>query len=425
LNRVALVLVVDAVACISFLSCGYSSSSYNKPPSGLTTRVFASQDVSGPSSFAGLVIINGSNDTVPPVSEVIAGGSPGLMAISPERTILLVLDSITNTVQVINAQKETLAGGIQLGGPTTSMVALGTGFGYAAVPSATLIGSPPGAVQVMNLTSGGLTATVGVPNAQTVVATPQGNPLLVFSSDSDAVTVVSPLLVNTGSQVTTTVPGFDRPVSAVFGSDGTAYILNCGAECGGVQASVQVLNFATTPPTAGPSVAVDGATIGWVSGSTLYVAGNSNKNNQCTGQTTAAPTCGRLDTIDLGSMTVTGSAVITDGYHDRIDMSANGQIFIGSHTCSTVGNINDPQGEVRGCLSIFNTTNASVVIPPDSGDVTGLQGFTTRTVEYVAEGGKLRVYDTTKDVLLLDSQITTGTIIMGGQIIDVKAVDFF
>jgi len=175
---------------------------------------------------------------------------------------------------------------------------------------------------------------------------------------------------------------------------------------------------------------VDGATIGWVTGSTLYVAGtaaasvnNSSPNNLCTG--TAAPFCGRLDLVDLGSLTVTGSAVITDGYHDRIDMSSNGQLFIGSHTCSTVGNVNAPQGEVRGCLSIFDTTTAAVVIPPDNGDVTGLQSFTGRNVEYVVEGGNLRVYDTTKDALLLNSINPTGTIGITGQIIDVKAVDFF
>jgi len=74
---------------------------------------------------------------------------------------------------------------------------------------------------------------------------------------------------------------------------------------------------------------------------------------------------------------------------------------------------------VRGCLSIFNTTSGAVVIPPDNGDVTGLQSFGTRNVEYVAEGGTLRIYDTTKDVL----QRTQIAIV--GQVIDVKAIDFF
>jgi hypothetical protein len=216
-------------------------------------------------------------------------------------------------------------------------------------------------------------------------------------------------------------------VNAVFSSDGsTAYILNCGAECGGTQTSVQILNMTTTPPTPGASVPVDGATIGVLSGSTLYVVGNSPTNSACTGEATAATSCGRLDLVDLNSMTVTGSAVITDGYHDRIDMGNGGQLFIGSMDCTNVGNVNNVAGEVRGCLTIYNTTNGSVVIPPDNGDVTGLQSFTSRFVEYVAEGGNLRVYDLYTDALLPPNQyVETGTIIIPGFITDVKAIDFF
>jgi hypothetical protein len=432
LKRVPIFAVILALISISFLACGYTSS-YYKPPSGLATRVFASQSISSPTSGAGLVIINGANDTLARASGIGAGSSPGLMAISPERSTLLVFDSGTNSIQVVNTKTESLIGAIQLAGPTTSMVAPTSSFGYVAVPRAVLNGSPPGAIEVLNLTIGGVASTLSVPNAQTVVASPNGTQLLVFSSDSDSVTIVSPFSLNTGNPVTTTVSGFDRPVNAVFGGDGTAYILNCGPECGSASASasVQILNLGTTP-SAGASVAVDGATVALISGSTLYVAGtptasvsSSSPNNLCTGQNTAAPTCGRLDIVDLSSMNITGSAVITDGYHDRIDMSNNGQLFIGSHTCSTVGNVNAPQGEVRGCLSIFNTVTAAVVIPPDNGDVTGLQSFTGRSVEYVAEGGNLRVYDTTKNILLLNNIISTGTIGITGQIIDVKAVDFF
>jgi len=186
----------------------------------------------------------------------------------------------------------------------------------------------------------------------------------------------------------------------------------------------------------GAPVAVDGATIGWLNGSTLYVVGTSATNNLCTGQPTAAATCGRLDVVDLGSMTVTSSAVITDGYHDRIDISNDGQLFIGSHTCTNIGNVNNITGEVRGCLSIFDTTtpgNTTAIIPPDNGDVTGFQTISrpgatnvgSDSVEYVAEGGNLRVYNTLTDTLLLDQFIETGTITIAGQIIDVKAVDFF
>ncbi len=423
MNKSALLPAVFVVASLSFTSCGGSSA----PP--LTTRVLASQSVSSPTASPGLVLIDGQNDTLVR-GGISAGSSPGLMTLTPDRSILLAFDSVTNSVEVVNAARGSLAGSIQLAGPTTSMVALTSGSGYVAVPAAPMIGSAPGAIEVLNLSVGGITSTIGVPSAQTVVSSPDGTHLLVFSNDSNAVTVVYPLLVNTGSPVTATVPGFDRPVYALFSADGgTAYILNCGPECAGgtATASVQALDMTTLAPVGAP-VAVDGATIGWLSGSTLYVAGTSPTNNLCTGQTTAAAACGRLDIVDLGSMTVTSSAVITDGYHDRIEMSINGQLFIGALTCSNVGNVNNPQGEVRGCLSIYNTNNAAVVIPPDNGDVTGLQSFTTRDVVYVAEGGNLRVYDTLTDSLLVEStnNITeTGTIIITGYIIDVKAIDFF
>jgi hypothetical protein len=431
LKKSALLYAVLVVASFGFVSCGSSRST-------LTTRVLASQSVSSPTASPGLVLIDGEDDTLVR-GGISAGTSPGLMALTPDRTELLAFDSVSNSVEVVNAQRGTLAGSIQLGGPTTSMVALNTGFGYAAVPTAPFESGPPlGAVEVMNLTIGGLAASIGVPSAQTVVASPDETHLLVFSNDSDAVTVISPLLVNISNPVSATVPGFDRPVYGVFGADGsTAYILNCGPECGSGSASASVQTLDMTSLTAGTPVAVDGATIGWLSGSTLYVAGtptasvsNPQPNNSCAGQTTASTTCGRLDLVDLGSttMTVTSSAVITDGYHDRIDMSINGQLFIGSYTCTNIGDVNNPQGEVRGCLSIYNTTNSAVVIPPDNGDVTGLQSFTTRDVEYVAEGGNLRVYNTLIDSLLVETtnNITeTGTIIITGYIIDAKAIDFF
>ncbi len=416
-------LVVLVVGVLGLVSCN-GGVSIKKPPSGITTRVLASQSASGPASFAGLYIIDGEIDSLVR-GGISAGSSPGLMATSPERSVLLSFDQLTNKVDVINTTKESTSGSIQLAGPTTSMVVPLPEVGFAAVPATPFIGSAPGAVVEMNLTSGGITATISVPNAQTVVSNATGTQLVAFSSDSDAVTVVSPLLVNTGSPVTVTVPGFDRPVYGFY-SGSNVYILNCGAECGGTQASVQVLNFATNPPTAGAVLPVDGATIGLVSGSTLYVAGNSPANSACTGETTAAATCGRLDLVDLNSMTVTASIVITDGYHDRIDMGSNNQLFIGSHTCTNIGNVNNPQGEVRGCLSVYNTLNGSVVIPPDNGDVTGLQDFTTRYVEYVAEGGNLRVYYTLTDTLYENEQyIPTGTIVITGVITDVKAIDFF
>ena len=74
--------------------------------------------------------------------------------------------------------------------------------------------------------------------------------------------------------------------------------------------------------------------------------------------------------------------------------------------------------EVRGCLSIFNTINPAVEIPPDNGDVTGLQSIKGRNVVYVVENGELRIYDTTTN------QLGPTQIDISGQAIDVKLVDF-
>jgi hypothetical protein len=223
-----------------------------------------------------------------------------------------------------------------------------------------------------------------------------------------------------------------RPVNAIINGT-TAYILNCGFECGGTlpsgapaPASVAVFDLGSLSIT--QTVTVDAATMALLSGSTLYVAGTppTAPANACTGQTTAATICGRLDIVDLSSMQVTSSAAITDGYHDRMDLTTNGRLFVGSRNCTNIGNVNNPTGgEIRGCLSIYKIADGSVIIPPDNGDVTGLQGFTTRNVEYVAEGGQLRVYDTTKDVLLINDFVPQGTIDIVGFVGDVKAIDFF
>ena len=430
-NRI-LALLVGLAAILSFLSCGGGKKSGSV--SGLTERVLASQGVSASFSLGSLVFINGLNDTLPRVSPLRAGTSPGLMVVSPTRSILAAVDPDTNTVYAVDTAKETTMGSVRLPGPTTSVVMpTANPIAYAAVPTASINGFAfLGAVEVMNFSSGSFTS-IAVNNAQTVVSDTTGSKLLVFSGDSDSVTVLSPSLAvppvdtscaNTpGNGVCTVVPGFDRPVYAVI-NGGTAYVLNCGPQCGGTQASIAVFDLATLTIT--NTIPVHAATWALLNGSTLYVAGTPPVNHACTGQTTAATICGRLDVIDTGSATVTATAVITDGYHQRMDLTSNGQLFIGSRDCTNVGNVNNPgSGEVRGCLSIYHTLDGSVVIPPDNGNVDGLQAFTTRNVEYVAEGGALRVYDTTRDVLLINDFLPQGTINVVGYVGDVKAIDFF
>ena len=437
MKRQLLVLMIAVWASLSFISCGgkYNPNSGTTSSNHLPERVLASQGVTTSQIFGGLVLINGQNDTLPRVAPLSTGSNPGLIAISPTRNVVVTFDSSSNTVFAVDTVGQSNIGNVHISGPTTSIVVpLANPTAYAAIPSATVNGfNVLGAVEAMNFSTSSLTA-IAVSQAQTVVANSSGTQLLVFSNDSDSVTVLDPLTAvppvdtscynNPPNAVCTIVPGFDRPVTAIVNGN-TAYVLNCGPQCGGTQASVMVFDLGTLTIT--NTIPVDAATTALLSGSTLYVAGTSPSpaNNTCAPQTTAATICGRLDIVDLSSGTVTGSAVITDGYHMHMDLTANGQLFVGSLRCTNIGNVNFPSGEVRGCLSIYKLADGSVLIPPDNGDVNGLQGFTTRTVEYVAEGGALRVYDLNRDILLINDDLPQGNINIVGHVGDVKAIDFF
>jgi len=138
-------------------------------------------------------------------------------------------------------------------------------------------------------------------------------------------------------------------------------------------------------------------------------------------------------------MSVTNSTpiVITDGYHNRIALGANGQLFIGAHTCTEiVPPVPPPTGaEVRGCLSIYNTQSVPVgniqpgvvTIPPATGDVTGIQPIATRDVVYVVQGhnvqgGTLYVYDTKTDAVDAVEEQKLSNLI--GDFVDIKTIDF-
>jgi hypothetical protein len=457
LKRRTLVLTVLIVGLtgLGLISCsGYGGVSSYLPPSHLQHRVLASQGVTSTFSFGGLRIIDAQNDTLTPVGELSAGSSPGLMAISPTLAVVAAFDASSNSVFGVSAVTESSLGTVHLPGPTTSMVVpTAAPLGYAAVPTATINGfSFTGAVDVMNFTSGTITTTIAVTNAQTVVSNKTGLQLLVFSNDSDSVTVLNPVnavppvdtscLTNPSNTVCSVVaqPKGSRPVNAVI-SGTTAYILNCGYECGGTTSSgapalpsVAVLDLSSLTIT--NTVNVNGATVGFLSGSSLYVAGNGTPTGPlCSSIASAGKTlatyCGTLDIVDTSTMTdpyfnsPTTEIAITDGYHDRIDMSVNGQLFVGSRVCTNIGNVNNPVGEVRGCLAIYNTAKNSVIFPPDNGNVDGLQSFTQRNIEYVAEGGFLRVYDTNRDVLLINDFVPQGTINVVGYVGDVKAINFY
>jgi hypothetical protein len=356
---------------------------------------------------------------------------PSLMTLAPNGKYTAVFSPNGNTVAIVDNTSESIAvptgsttplPAITLPGLTESLVVSNFATAaYAAVPTAPIAGQSPGAVVVMSLQTGSVSATIPVPGAHFIVLSPDGNHLLVFSDNSDIVTVITTPLIGTATDPRSYTTGFDRPVWGIFAGNNTAYILNCGPQCGGTAAGVSVPDVGASAATS--TTPVSAATFGLVSGSTLYVAGTAPGTNTCAGSVTAAPSCGRLTAINTASMTVTGSAIITDGYHGRMQMSQNGQLFIGSYGCT---NINIVGGEVRGCLSIFNTNTGGVVIPPSNGNVTGLQQITGRNTVYVIQNAELGIYDTTTNKLQVtpaNGNNNDGQIDVVGQPFDLKLVD--
>jgi hypothetical protein len=311
-----------------------------------------------------------------------------------------------------------------------------------------VIGQSPGVVKVISLSNGSFTGEADIPSAHYLSIDNSGNRILAFSDNSNSVAVITPSNIGIGNAVTY-VGGFDRPVAAFFSSDdSTAYVVNCGAECGGSTASVRQFNLANGTLGSYVAACTPGTTqcagsVALLNGSTMYLAGTPYSggvpSQACTGQTTAATTCGLLTIVDLSSMTVINTApiIITDGYHNRIALGANGQLFIGSRTCTEiVPPVPPPTGaEARGCLSIYNTQSVSVgsiqpgavTIPPITGDVTGIQPIATRDVVYVVQGGNVQggtlyVYDTKTDAVDAVEEQKLSNLI--GDFVDIKTIDF-
>jgi len=439
LRKPVIVLVVCTLASLLLISCGGYKSGAAATSSGLKFRALVSQDVQ--TIDTGLIIIDALLDQRARIPAVNGGVLPAMMVVSNDRKLTLAVSSAFNAFEVMdNVQEKITIANANLPGPTDSVViSPDNASAYVAVATAPVPGGgTAGGIAITSLSSGNITSTLPIPSVHYLAQNGDGSKLLAFSDNSDTVTVVSPFNLRPGQKnascnpappdpiVCQFAPGFDRPIAGFFNSDNTqAWILNCGPECGGVQASVQVLDLHDPAnPVAGTATPIPGGvTVGFIKGQTMYVAGNPPVgSNPCTGgPTTAATTCGRLTVVDLTALSTTPVqpiAVIPDGYHTKIDISGDGQLFVGSQGCTNIVPVNAGD-EQRGCLSILNTNNGNLIIPPDNGDVTGLQPITNREVFYVVEGGELRIYDTTTDKLS-----TLHSIDVFGHAVDVKLIDF-
>ena len=447
------IVVGLSVLVLSLAACGGPGGG---AISHLTHRAFVSDNQNGT-----LHILDAQRDLDSGVT-ITTGSQPGMMALSPDRTITLVFNAGANSLAVVSNPNETVLGRIILPNLSTSYVPLaGDTVGFAAVSNCPLNSPSCGqfshVVEVVDLfTSFIVTGTVNVDIAgqpleatTTLVLSPTENELLVFGGPGEHVDTLTVIDTATAASTPATaavqigstdctnasLPSncFDRPVYGVFSIDGsTAYIMNCGPECGGTTASVTVLDMTKAPPVPTTTIPVDGASIGLLSGSALFVAGSPPgalctcpPAKTCETPTTTATTCGRLEVINTAASppaVITPGVVISDGYHNLMELTGNSKLFIGAVTCST------------GCLTIYDTVANQPSVDSITGDVTGIAPITGRNVVYVVETvapgsldcvgqlpcvGKLRIYDASASVPTL----TPGQIDIVGKAVDVKEID--
>jgi hypothetical protein len=437
LKRTLSSLFVFIVLSTGLISCGGYSSPTTTNHSGLTFRVFVSNPVNPSSSgggFPALDIIDATKDVLSPFVVSLSGtvGSAGMMVETPKRDRTVVFSpsgslSSNSSLAIVDNATESASSSVTLPGPTESMFAwIDNTTLFAAVPSAPVSGQSAGAVVRVDLTNASVSATIPVAGARYIVPSPRGNQILVISDSADTVSVLAPALISTGNALTPVTANsgtFDKPVWAVFSSDGsTAYVMNCGPECGGAAAGIVTVDMTQTPPIASPPVAVPAATTGLLSGGNLYVAGTPTP--PAAGVDCHTSLCGTLTVFQSANLSSTPTTfAITDGYHNNLVLAPNNQLFIGSSSCTNV--IPSKLTLGRGCLSVLNTGGTVIYTAAQNGDVTGIQPILNRTVVYVCEGGVLTMYDTALDLgnqRQLEPQKTQITIV--GQPVDVKLVDF-
>jgi len=292
---------------------------------------------------------------------------------------------------------------------------------YAAVPNAPVAGGIPGAVIQIDIASGTVSATIPVPHVQFIAEANLGVTILALSDnsggicspESGTVTVISTQNIGSSTDPRVTKCGFDHPAGVGSSANpAIAFILECGAECGGASNGAAVVPLDLTTNTAGTPVPVPAATVAAAIGNTLYVAGTA-PSTACTSGTLAT-SCGTLTAVDITGAKAPVSFAIPDGYHDKMEVTADGQVIVGSHDCTEI----NTSAEIRGCMAIYNTVTSKVVVPPLNGNVTGIAPIPSRNVFYAIQGGSFVVYDTKTDAFLPNHQSA-----IVGELVDVKVID--
>jgi hypothetical protein len=221
---------------------------------------------------------------------------------------------------------------------------------------------------------------------------------------------------------------FDHPVKAVFSPDGTtAYVINCGPECGGTTSSITTIPITGNSLnsgsygasgielTAASNTAIpNGATNAIFSGNTMYIAGQQY-------QASSGLFEGFLTVLNTPSNTIAGTYEIADGLHNKMVFADDNTLWIGSSQCDQGVRYQQAQAGANiqfGCITMFNTGTGAATIGPYQGDGTGIAAVQGLHKVYTTEGGQIYIYNTTSMTALDNSNVT-----LAGTAIDCAYMD--
>jgi hypothetical protein len=446
------------------------------PPSGLANRVLIGIQNPSPSTAGLLEFVDAFydirfhyNSTFTNGQFAIAGYSgklPTTIQNMPEELLGAVYGSADGTLTIVSYLKEAAQPAVQgVSGLSSSIfVTRNQRYAFAANQASHVF-------TVVNRTTGG-SYPLSLPGVYRVSVNPGGSVALAFVQNSNYVYYPLQLsaaqtIAYSGGPATWPVgavdcepqnePGmclfqaldpktgnpltFNRPVKAVFSADGgTAYIVNCGPECGGTTAPVPgfpatasisqlpvapmifllgqqsgslptqktlstVCATASSPsgctlPTPG------GASNALADGSTLYVVGQEQMPDGYWGGNLTVAT---LPTGSATAMTALAPVSISDGApgaSSRIMLADDNTLWIGMTKCTNGERANNNQP--YGCLTMVNTSTNAATLLPYSGDATGIAAVTGLHKIYTAEGGQVYIYSTV-DGSSIDNQYVTVT----------------
>jgi len=466
---------VALVVAAALAGCGSTTyfAGRTLPPSGIANRVLIA--IQNPSSLSkgALEIVDAYYDTRYAYNNMnktfTVSGYSGALPLSiqnmPEEQVGVVYGAGDGTYMLINYNKETSTGAAaSLNGLSSSVfMTRNESYVFAASQASSVL------TVVDKTTTNGGTYPLSLPGVYRVSVNPGGSVALAFVKGSNYIyyprKLTSAQTINYATGPSSwpkaavdceprTSPGwclfqaqspdsvdstgnyygaplvFDNPAKAVFSSDGsTAYVLNCGPECGGATASVTSLSVAPMIYLIGqqsgslPKQSVinsntlatpGGASNALVDGSTLYVAGLEwvAADSLWAGELTTVT----LPTGSTTSMAIANQVHISDGLPSGDGGGVVSRMILADDNTLWVGMMRCNQGEwwahnnPYGCLTMFNTSTNAVTFMPYNGDATGIAAVTSLHKIYTAEGGQVYIYSTVSGTAISNQYVSvTGT----------------